>query len=75
MYSVRRFSYSLVSGINKGSDYINSQVDTGLNTIENLSTKITEDPNLKDLKPVKRWGRLLRDSSYLLKKQRKEKKN
>lgn len=59
-YSVKRFSYDLIEGVNKGGEYISSQVDSGLDGINKISTKITEDPKLKDIKPVKRYGRLVK---------------
>ena len=74
-YSVKRFSYDLIEGVNKGGEYISSQVDTGLDGINKISTKITEDPKLKDIKPVKRYGRLVRDLSYLLKRKKKRSNN
>lgn len=73
-YKVKRFSYDFVEGVNQGKAYIDSQVDNGLDTIYNVSSKITEDEKLKDLKPVKRYGRFFRDLSYLLKSHKKKKK-
>lgn len=72
-YSVKRFSYDLIEGVNKGGEYISSQVDTGLDGINKISTKITEDPKLKDIKPVKRYGRLVKNLSYLLRRKKKNK--
>ena len=37
--------------------------------------KITEDERLKDLRPVKRYGRFFRDLSYLLKSHKKKRKH
>lgn len=73
VYKIKRFSYDLIKGIDQGKEYINSQVDSGLSTIHDISTKITEDPRIKDVKPVKRYGNFAKDLSYLLK--RKNKKN
>ncbi len=75
MYSVKRFSYGLIEGVNNGGNYINTQVDSGLDQINRISTKITEDPNLKDLKPVKRYGRFTRNLSYLLKRKKNKSNN
>lgn len=74
-YKIKRFSYDFVEGVNKGKTYIDSQVDNGLNTIYDVSSKITEDEKLKDLKPVKRYGRFFRDLSYLLKSHKKKRKH
>lgn len=70
-YSVKRFSYGLIEGVNNGKEYIDSQIDTGLTKINNLSTKLTEDPRFKDVKPVKRYGKFTKNLSYLLKGKRK----
>ena len=74
VYRVKRFSYGLVEGVNGGSEYISSQVDTGLEGIHNIAKSITEDERLKNLRPVKKWVRLVRDASTLLRR-RKKKKN
>lgn len=71
-YKIKRFSYDFVEGVNKGKTYIDSQVDNGLDTIYDVSSKITEDERLKDLRPVKRYGRFFRDLSYLLKSHKKK---
>lgn len=72
IYSVKRFSYDLVGGVNKGGEYISAQVDSGLEGINKISTKITEDPKLKDIKPVKRYGRFIKNLSYLLRRKKKK---
>ena len=70
-YSVRRFSYP--EALMEGKEYISGQVDSGLGYIDGFSTKITEDPRLKDLKPVKRHVRLIRDLSRLLRRKKNKK--
>lgn len=75
VYKIKRFSYDLIEGVNQGKEYINTQVDTGISTVHDISTKITEDPRLKDVKPVKRYGRLVRNLSYLLKRKKKRSNN
>lgn len=75
IYSVKRFSYDLVEGVNKGGEYISAQVDSGLEGINKVSTKITEDPKLRELKPVKRYGRFIKNLSYLLRRKKKKHNN
>lgn len=75
IYSVKRFSYDLVEGVNKGGEYISAQVDSGLEGINKVSTKITEDPKLRDIKPVKRYGRFIKNLSYLLRRKKKKHNN
>ena len=70
-YTVRRFSYQ--ESLKNGSEYISIQVDSGLGRIEDLSTKITEDPRFRDLRPVKRHGRLVRNITRLLRRKKKNK--
>lgn len=70
-YSIKRFSYQ--ESLKNGSEYISTQVDSGLGKIEDLSTRITEDPRLRDLKPVKRHGRLVRNITQLLRRRKKNK--
>jgi hypothetical protein len=74
-YSVKRFSYGLIEGVNDGREYINSQIDSSLEGINKVSTKITEDSRLKDLKPVKRYGGFVRNLSYLLRRKKKKHNN
>lgn len=74
-YSVKRFSYDLIEGVNKGGEYIGAQVDSGLEGINRVSTRITEDPKLKDIKPVKRYGGLIKNLSYLLRRKKKKHNN
>lgn len=75
IYSVKRFSYDLVEGVNKGREYINAQVDSGLEGINKVSTRVTEDPKLGELRPVKRYGRLVKNLSYLLRRKKKKHNN
>lgn len=75
IYSVKRFSYDLVEGVNKGGEYISAQVDSGLEGINKVSTKITEDPKLGELRPVKRYGRFIKNLSYLLRRKKKKHNN
>ena len=75
VYNIIRFSYHLIEGVKQGKEYINTQFDTGISTVHDNSTKVTEDPRLKDVKPVKRYGRLVRDLSYLLKRKKKRSNN
>lgn len=75
IYSVKRFSYDLVEGVNKGGEYISARVDSGLEGINKVSTKITEDPKLRDIKPVKRYGRFIKNLSYLLRRGKKKHNN
>lgn len=74
-YSVKRFSYGLIEGVSKGKEYIDSRINTGLTDINNLSTKLTEDPRFKDVKPVKRYGKFTKNLSYLLKGKKKSNKS
>lgn len=74
-YSVKRFSYDLIEGVNKGGEYIGAQVDSSLEGINRVSTRITEDPKLKDIKPVKRYGGLIKNLSYLLRRKKKKHNN
>lgn len=55
-----------------GNQYISSQLDSGIGKIEDISTNIVENPNLKDLKPVKKWGRFTRNIAKLLRKEKKK---
>lgn len=72
-YSIRRFSYQ--EALQDGSEYFLSQVDSGIGKIEDLSTKIIENPKLKDLKPVKRHVKLVNSVSKLLRRKKKKKKS
>ena len=74
-YSVKRFSYDLIEGVNKGGEYIGAQVDSSLEGINRVSTRITEDPKLKDIKPIKRYGGLIKNLSYLLRRKKKKHNN
>lgn len=75
IYSVKRFSYDLVEGVNKGGEYISAQVDSGLEGINRVSTRVTEDPKLGELRPVKKYGGLIRNLSYLLRRKKKKHNN
>lgn len=75
IYTTKRFSYALIEGVNKGGEYIGAQVDSGVSAVHDISSKITEDPRLKDVKPVKRYGGFVRNLSYLLKKRKKKNKH
>lgn len=72
-YTVRRFSYQ--EALKNGSEYISAQVDNGLDRIEDLSTRITEDPRLRDLRPVKRHVGLVKNVTKILKKKKKKNKS
>lgn len=74
-YSVKRFSYDLVEGVNNGREYINSQINSSLGRINKVSTRITEDPKLRDIRPVKRYGGLIKNLSYLLRRGKKKHNN
>lgn len=75
IYSVKRFSYDFVEGVNKGGEYISAQVDSGLEGINRVSTRVTEDPKLGELRPVKKYGGLIRNLSYLLRRKKKKHNN
>lgn len=72
-YLVRRFSTTSPLLLQEGNRYISVQVDNGLGKIEDISTRITEDPRLKDLRPVKRHVKFVRNLSSLLRKNKKKK--
>lgn len=67
IYTVKRFSYQ-----DTLRDNISTQVDSGLGKIEDISTKITEDPRIKDLRPVKRHGRFIKNIAKLLRRKKKK---
>lgn len=70
-YTIRRFSYQ--ESLEDGKEYILAQVDSGLGNIDDLTTKIIEDPKLKDLRPVKRHVSLVKNISTLLRRKKKKK--
>ena len=73
IYQIRRFSYQ--EALKDGNEYILSQVDSGLGKIEDLSDRIIEDPRLKDLKPVKRYGKPVKSLAQLLRRKKKKEKS
>lgn len=71
IYKTRRFSSELLTD---GIDYIDNKLAKGNDFVYDVSTKITEDPRLKELKPVKKHGRFVRNISQLLKRKKKKHK-
>lgn len=69
-YYIKRFS--MKEAITEGNQYLSAQLDSGIGKIEDLSTDIVENPKLKDLKPVKKWGRFTRNIAKLLRKEKKK---
>ena len=51
-----------------------SLLNDGLDGIDDLTGRIIENPNLKDIRPVKRYGRLTRSIVRLLKRKKSEEK-
>lgn len=71
IYGVRRFSYQEV--LKDGSEYIYGGLDSGLEGLENVSTKILEDTRISELRPVKRKVGMIKNLSKLLRRKKKEK--
>lgn len=70
VYRVKRFSQDL---IDEGEEYISNKVDSGLDTIHTVSSKLEGTLNLDKEKRPAKLIRLAKDLSYLLKKKKKHK--
>lgn len=71
-YLVKRFS-SLKENITESKDYILDYFDGGLDRIDDITEQLIQNPRIKDLRPVKRYGRLTKSVTQLLKRKKKSK--